>query len=147
MTRFAALSAALCALLLLPSVVLAQATLPEIPALTMTPTEGGGAQWSLSLQVLAAMVEADKPASQILRQFEPAPQILKNVRYKSGAPLEADEVKEAIRDAEAELGDSGRLVIRKSGTEPLIRIMAEGDDARKVEKIVDSLVETVGRAA
>lgn len=100
-----------------------------------------------ALQVLAAMVEADKPASQILRQFEPAPQILKNVRYKSGAPLEADEVKEAIRDAEAELGDSGRLVIRKSGTEPLIRIMAEGDDARKVEKIVDSLVETVGRAA
>ncbi|WP_022698867.1 phosphoglucosamine mutase [Euryhalocaulis caribicus] len=100
-----------------------------------------------ALQVLAAMVEADKPASQILRQFEPAPQILKNVRYKSGAPLEADEVKEAIREAEAELGDSGRLVIRKSGTEPLIRIMAEGDDARKVEKIVDSLVETVGRAA
>lgn len=100
-----------------------------------------------ALQILAAIVESEKPASEVLRQFEPAPQILKNVRYKSGAPLEAEEVKEAIRAAEADLGKSGRLVIRKSGTEPLIRIMAEGDDARQVEKIVDSLVETVGRAA
>jgi len=100
-----------------------------------------------ALQAVAAIVEADKPASEVLRQFEPAPQILKNARYKSGEPLEAEAVKEAIAAAEADLGNSGRLVIRKSGTEPVIRIMAEGDDPRRIERIVDSLVETVEKAA
>jgi len=100
-----------------------------------------------SLQVLAALVQSDAPASDLLDRFEPAPQVLKNVRYADSDPLESADVQAAIADAEAELGNSGRLVIRKSGTEPLIRIMAEGDDAQQVEKLVDSLVETVGKAA
>ncbi len=100
-----------------------------------------------ALQVLAAVVEAEKPASEVLRQFQPAPQILKNVRYKAGhAPLEQEAVQTAIAKAEAELKDAGRLVVRKSGTEPVIRIMAEGDDERRIRKLVDDLAETVAAA-
>src|SRR5437660_870109 len=100
------------------------------------------------LQVLAALVEAEAPASELLRQFEPLPQLLKNVRFNGGAePLETDSVKKQIAAAEAELEGRGRLVIRKSGTEPLIRVMAEGDDAALVERLVDDICEAVRTAA
>jgi phosphoglucosamine mutase len=100
------------------------------------------------LQVLAALVESKKPASELLRQFEPLPQLLKNVRFNGGAePLEADIVRKRIAAAEAELEGRGRLVIRKSGTEPLIRVMAEGDDPALVERVVDDICEAVRTAA
>jgi phosphoglucosamine mutase len=100
------------------------------------------------LQVLAALVQADVPASQLLRQFEPLPQLLKNVRFNGGAePLESDSVRKRIAAAESELEGHGRLVIRKSGTEPLIRVMAEGDDPKLVEKVVDDICEAVQSAA
>jgi phosphoglucosamine mutase len=99
------------------------------------------------LQVLAAQVEARAPASELLRQFEPLPQLLKNVRFNGGEPLEADSVRKRIAEAEAELEGRGRLVIRKSGTEPLIRVMAEGDDPQLVEKVVDDICEAVRTAA
>ena len=99
------------------------------------------------LQVLAALVEAKRPASELLRQFEPLPQLLKNVRFNGGAPLEDDSVRKRIAAAEAELQGRGRLVIRKSGTEPLIRVMAEGDDPALVERLVDDICEAVQSAA
>jgi phosphoglucosamine mutase len=99
------------------------------------------------LQVLAALVEAKSPASQLLRQFEPLPQLLKNVRFSGGAPLETDSVRKRIAAAEAELEGRGRLVIRKSGTEPLIRVMAEGDDPALVQRVVDDICEAVQSAA
>ena len=100
------------------------------------------------LQVLAALVEAQRPASTLLRQFEPMPQLLKNVRFNGGAaPLEADNVRKSIAAAEAELEGRGRLVIRKSGTEPLIRVMAEGDDPQLVERLVDDICAAVQSAA
>jgi phosphoglucosamine mutase len=100
------------------------------------------------LQVLAALVEAKKPASDLLRQFEPLPQLLKNVRFNGGVePLEADSVRKRIASAEAELEGRGRLVIRKSGTEPLIRVMAEGDDLAMVERLVDDICEAVQASA
>ena len=98
------------------------------------------------LQVLAALVESGKPASEVLHVFEALPQLLKNVRFNGGQPLEADSVKSAIAGAESELGDRGRLVIRKSGTEPLIRVMAEGDDPAMVERLVDRICEAVAAA-
>jgi phosphoglucosamine mutase len=98
------------------------------------------------LQVLAALVESGRPASDVLHVFEPVPQLLKNVRFGGGQPLEAEGVKAAIADAEGELGNRGRLVIRKSGTEPLIRVMAEGDDPAMVERLVDRICEAVAAA-
>lgn len=99
------------------------------------------------LQVLAALVEGKGPASVLLRQFEPLPQLLKNVRFNGGAPLESDSVRKRIAAAESELEGRGRLVIRKSGTEPLIRVMAEGDDPKLVERLVDEICEAVRSAA
>jgi phosphoglucosamine mutase len=98
------------------------------------------------LQILAALVDSGKPASELLHVFEPVPQLLKNVRFNGGAPLEEEKVKAVIAGAESELGDRGRLVIRKSGTEPLIRVMAEGDDAAMVERLVDRICEAVAAA-
>ena len=98
------------------------------------------------LQILAAIVESAKPASELLHMFEPVPQLLKNVRFNGGAPLEQASVKAAITSAEAELSGRGRLVIRKSGTEPLIRVMAEGDDPAMVEGLVDRICEAVAAA-
>lgn len=100
-----------------------------------------------ALQVLAALVESGKPASELMRQFEPVPQLLKNVRFSGGKPLEAESVKAVIAEAEAELAGSGRLVIRPSGTEPVIRVMAEGDDAQQVERVVDRICDAVASAA
>jgi phosphoglucosamine mutase len=100
-----------------------------------------------ALQVLAVMVKSGQAMSALAQQFEPAPQKLENVRFSGGKPLERAEVKAAIADAEAQLKGSGRLVIRASGTEPLIRIMAEGDDEALVAKLVKDLVGVVKKAA
>ena len=100
-----------------------------------------------ALQVLAELVWAGAPASELLHRFEPLPQLLKNVRFKGGKPLEAEAVKAVIAEAEAELTGSGRLVIRPSGTEPVIRVMAEGDDATQVERLVDRICDAVRVAA
>jgi phosphoglucosamine mutase len=99
-----------------------------------------------ALQVLAELVRQNKPASEVLHLFDPVPQLLKNVRFSKGKPLDDAQVKAAIADAEAELTGKGRLVIRASGTEPLIRVMAEGDDAAQVERVVDTICDAV-RAA
>jgi phosphoglucosamine mutase len=98
-----------------------------------------------ALQVLAQLVESGKPASELLHQFDPLPQILRNVRFAGGQPLESAEVKAAITDAEARLNGTGRLVIRKSGTEPLIRVMAEGEDATLVDAVVEDICRAVLR--
>jgi phosphoglucosamine mutase len=97
-----------------------------------------------ALQVLACVKRSGKTVSEVCRRFEPVPQVLKNVRISAGKPLEDASVRKAIADAEAELATSGRLLIRPSGTEPLIRVMAEGDDRSKVERIVDELVGVIG---
>ncbi|GEO01027.1 phosphoglucosamine mutase [Novosphingobium sediminis] len=100
-----------------------------------------------ALQVLAALVASGKPASETLHLFDPVPQLLKNVRFAGGKPLEAESVKAAIAAAEARLAGRGRLVIRPSGTEPVIRVMAEGDDAQEVAQVVDSICDAVRKAA
>jgi phosphoglucosamine mutase len=97
-----------------------------------------------ALQVLSCVKKAGKPVSEVCAKFEPVPQFLKNVRYSGGKPLENKSVITAIDDARDRLGKSGRLVIRPSGTEPLIRVMAEGDDRILVESVVDDLVSLIG---
>jgi phosphoglucosamine mutase len=99
-----------------------------------------------ALQVLAEVKRAGAPASEVLHRFEPLPQLLKNVRFAGGKPLEVESVKAVIAAAEEELAGRGRLVIRPSGTEPVIRVMAEGDDPGQVERVVDRICEAV-RAA
>lgn len=99
-----------------------------------------------ALQVLACIKRADRPVSEVCRKFEPVPQVLKNVRYGEGAPLESKMVKSAIEEARARLGQTGRLVIRPSGTEPLIRVMAEADDKVLVEQVVDDIVGVIADA-
>ena len=100
------------------------------------------------LQFLAAMIETGQPASALARQFETVPQLLKNVRYEAGAqPLAAAAVQGAIADGEARLNGSGRLLIRKSGTEPLIRVMAECTDEALLRDVVDGIVAAVEAAA
>ncbi len=99
-----------------------------------------------ALQVLAVIAGSGKPASEILNLFEPVPQLLENVRYKKGKPLEEKSVKKVIDDGKARLGDTGRLVIRKSGTEPLIRVMAEGDDEAMVKAVVGDIVTVLEQA-
>jgi phosphoglucosamine mutase len=100
-----------------------------------------------ALQVLAELVASGKPASELLHQFDAVPQLLKNVRFAGGAPLEDSKVQAAIAEGEAALAGRGRLVIRASGTEPLIRVMAEGDDAAQVEQVVDMICDAVRVAA
>lgn len=100
-----------------------------------------------ALRVLASLVRSKRPASEELRMFEPVPQLLKNVRYDGASPLDAETVKAAIKDAERALAGKGRLVIRASGTEPLIRVMAEGDDAGEVEQVVDAVCDAVRAAS
>jgi phosphoglucosamine mutase len=100
-----------------------------------------------ALQVLAEMVRSGKPVSEICHLFEPFPQHLENVRFNGGSPLEADEVKKAISGGEAALGTTGRLVIRKSGTEPLIRVMGEGEDDGLVRQVIGDIVAAVQRAS
>ena len=102
-----------------------------------------------ALQVLAVIVQSGKPASEVCRLFEPAPQVLENVRYEKGAkdPLSVASVKEAIKAGEEKLSGKGRLLVRKSGTEPLVRIMAEGDDEALVREVVGGVKSAVVAAA
>ncbi len=100
-----------------------------------------------ALQVLAALVEAKRPASEVLHLFEPVPQLLRNVRYTHGDPLNAETVQTAIAEAIREIDGKGRILIRKSGTEPLIRVMAEGDDEVQIEAIVSRICAAVGEVA
>lgn len=100
-----------------------------------------------ALQLLSVVKRQERPVSEVCHCFEPLPQILKNVRFRSGEPLRADAVVTAIAQAKDRLGASGRLVIRPSGTEPVIRVMAEGDDRDLVNEVVDEVVDAVTRAA
>ncbi len=100
-----------------------------------------------ALQVLAVMTATGKPMSELGRQFEPVPQKLKNVRFAGGEPLKSDAVQAAIAAGEARLNGSGRVLVRPSGTEPLIRVMAEGDDERLVAQVIDDIAGAVKAAA
>ena len=100
-----------------------------------------------ALQLLSVVKQLDRPVSEVCHCFEPLPQILKNVRYRGGQPLQADAVVTVIESAKERLGKSGRLVIRASGTEPVIRVMGEGDDRDLVTSVVDDVVDAVTRAA
>ncbi|EJW21458.1 hypothetical protein IMCC14465_12540 [alpha proteobacterium IMCC14465] len=100
-----------------------------------------------ALQVLAVMQQSGQPMSEIGNMFEPLPQLLENVRFNSGAPLDNDRVQAAIRDAEAKLGNQGRLLVRPSGTEPVIRVMGEGDDEALVRQLVGEIVTTIEEVA
>jgi len=100
-----------------------------------------------ALQVLAVVKRQNRPVSQVCHRFDPLPQVMKNVRYKSGKPLENAGVQSAIAVAHRRLDGQGRLVVRPSGTEPVIRVMAEGDDKLLVEEVVDCVVEALAQAA
>jgi phosphoglucosamine mutase len=102
-----------------------------------------------ALQILAVVAQSGKPVSEICNRFEPLPQILKNVRYKNGQvqPLDNLAVRKAIDSGKSRLGTSGRLVIRPSGTEPVIRVMAEGDDVQLVDTVVSDIVHALTDAA
>jgi phosphoglucosamine mutase len=96
-----------------------------------------------ALQVLAAIVETGKRASEVCRLFEPVPQLLRNVRFGNGRPLESRRVQQAVTAGEARLGSGGRLVIRNSGTEPVIRVMAQGEDQALLASVVDDICEAI----
>jgi phosphoglucosamine mutase len=96
-----------------------------------------------ALQVLAVVKKQNRKVSEVCHRFAPLPQVLKNVRYRSGKPLEHAEVRTAIAGAERRLNGHGRLVIRPSGTEPVIRVMGEGDDKSLVEEVVDGIVDAL----
>jgi phosphoglucosamine mutase len=100
-----------------------------------------------ALQVLAVVKRREEPVSKVCHRFDPLPQVLKNVRYKSGKPLENAQVRSAIELAQARLSAHGRLIIRPSGTEPVIRVMGEGEDKVLVEEIVDEIVDALTSAA
>jgi phosphoglucosamine mutase len=100
-----------------------------------------------ALQVLAALCESGEKASQFCRRFSPYPQLLRNVRHAGGKPLDAPKVQQAIDAAEKKLGKAGRIVIRPSGTEPLIRVMAEGEDEMLVQTVVADICTALEQAA
>ena len=96
-----------------------------------------------ALQILAEIIRKDQPASEVLNLFTPLPQLLKNVRYKGSNPLELGSVKSAIADASSQIGQNGRILVRASGTEPVIRVMAEGDDLALVQKVTNGLADFI----
>jgi phosphoglucosamine mutase len=96
-----------------------------------------------ALQILAVVRKQDQPVSRVCHRFDPLPQVLKNVRYRSGKPLESAKVRSAIQEAERRLNGHGRLIVRSSGTEPVIRVMGEGEDRVLVEEIVDGIVDAL----
>jgi phosphoglucosamine mutase len=101
-----------------------------------------------ALQILSVIAQSGKPVSEICNRFEPLPQILKNVRYKNGGqPLDNVAVRRAIDTGKSKLGKSGRLVIRPSGTEPVIRVMVEGDDEKLIKTVVSDIVHALTDAA
>ncbi len=97
------------------------------------------------LQVLAAVVDGKGAASKTCRQFEPIPQLLENIRVRAYGAEDATTVKEAVAEGEARLGDAGRLLVRKSGTEPVIRVMAEGEDAGLISSVVGDIAQAIKR--
>jgi phosphoglucosamine mutase len=96
-----------------------------------------------ALQVLAVVKKRGQPVSAVCHRFDPLPQVTKNVRYKSGKPLEHKKVKSAIADAEKRLNGHGRLIVRPSGTEPVVRVTGEGEDPILVEEVVDGIVDAL----
>jgi len=100
-----------------------------------------------ALQVLAVLAEEGKPASEAVHLFEPMPQVLENVRFKNGSPLEDARFASRLKDCEARLAGSGRILVRKSGTEPVIRVMAEGEDEKLVRTVVRELAAAIRDAA
>ncbi len=100
-----------------------------------------------ALQVLSIVSESGKPASEVCHVFDPLPQLLKNVRYSGVTPLDKEQVQSAIKISEEKLNGGGRLLVRASGTEPLIRVMAEGDDSSLVESVVNDLCSVIEQAA
>ena len=100
-----------------------------------------------ALQVLAEIIRSGRPASEVLQVFSPVPQVLKNVNYEGSSPLDHKDVQEAISDARVDLGNAGRVLVRPSGTEPLIRVMAEGDDYAQVDRVTDSVVNAIRTVA
>ncbi len=100
-----------------------------------------------ALQVLSVVVQSGRPVSEVCRRFEPVPQLLKSVRYSGVSPLDSEAVKQTIEAGGRRLGNSGRLVIRPSGTEPVICVMAEGDDRTLVTEVVDEIAASIERCA
>ena len=100
-----------------------------------------------ALQVLAVLVEVGRPASEVCNVFTPLPQLLRNVRFVGRSPLDTAPVQAAVREAEARLGKQGRLLLRLSGTEPLVRVMAEGEDEALISEIVTGLCQTIKATA
>lgn len=100
-----------------------------------------------ALQVLACVSKLGRPVSEVCRRFDPVPQILRNVRYSGATPLDDPGVQQAIEDGRKTLGTSGRLLIRPSGTEPLIRVMGEADNEDVLTGVVDRIAAAVARAA
>ena len=96
-----------------------------------------------ALQALAVLVEQQRPASEVLRLFDPLPQRLRSVRFSGGSPLTDSRMRGAIAEAEASLASTGRVLLRESGTEPVVRVMAEGEDEALVRRVVDELCETI----
>jgi len=113
--------------------------------LTDYTTTGDG--FVAALQVLSVIKRAGKPVSELCHRFDPLPQVLKNVRYKSGTPLDDAGVRSAIASAEQKLGRGGRLLVRPSGTEPVIRVMAESDDEGLVLAVVSEIAATIKKVA
>jgi phosphoglucosamine mutase len=99
-----------------------------------------------ALQVLSVVVATGRPVSEVCKRFEAVPQLLQNVRFANGSPLDDDMVKSAIEAGRTRLGQRGRLVVRPSGTEPVIRVMAEGDDERLVQQVVGDIADAVSKA-
>jgi len=100
-----------------------------------------------ALQVLAVVIQENRKVSDVCHIFDPIPQLLRNVRFNGGTPLENDKVIAAIEAGESALGRSGRILIRKSGTEPVIRVMAEADDDKLVARVVDDIITTIEQVA
>ena len=100
-----------------------------------------------ALQILSVVASSGKPVSAVCNRFEPLPQILQNVRFKRGKPLDDEAVRKVIDQSKTRLGDDGRLVIRPSGTEPVIRVMAEGEDEKLVGTVVNEIVSALKKAA
>jgi phosphoglucosamine mutase len=100
-----------------------------------------------ALQVLAVIAQEGKTASQAAHLFEPLPQVMQNVRFRKGAPLEDARVKSCIEDCRSRLNGAGRILVRKSGTEPVIRVMAEGDDEKLIQSVVHDIAAAIEEAA
>ena len=96
-----------------------------------------------ALQILAQIIRAGRPASEVLNVFDAVPQALKNIPYSNTSPLQNPEVLSAIKEVQETLGNSGRVLVRPSGTEKLIRVMVESNDEAKVNKIVDDLATLI----